>query len=90
MTESQIPKPVKAHSLIGKAAGIRGVRTEMAKVNGANAKIAVFLTNFVGSMWCAYLFAGIAFLVSVRHCGLEAKASLHGSLKPSSNSYCSL
>ena len=62
MTESQIPKPVKAHHLIGKAAGIRGVRTEMAKVNGANAKIAVFLTNMVGSMWCAYLFAGIALL----------------------------
>jgi hypothetical protein len=62
MTESQISKPVKAHYLIGKAAGIRGVRTEMAKVNGANAKIAVFLTNIVGSMWCAYLFAGIALL----------------------------
>jgi len=62
MTERQIPKPVKAHHLIGKAAGVRGVRTEMAKVNGANAKIAVFLTNMVGSMWCAYLFAGIALL----------------------------
>ena len=62
MTESQISKPVKAHYLIGKAAGIRGVRTEMAKVNGANAKIAVFLTNIVGSMWCAYQFAGIALL----------------------------
>jgi hypothetical protein len=32
----------------------------MQKVNGANAKIAVFLTNIVGSMWCAYAFAVIA------------------------------
>jgi len=62
MPGSQIPKPVKSHHLIGRAAGIRGVRTEMAKVNGVNAKIAVFLTNMVGSMWCAYLFAGIALL----------------------------
>lgn len=62
MTGSQISKPVKAHHLIGNAVGIRGVRAEMAKVNGANAKIAVFLTNMVGSMWCAYLFAGIALL----------------------------
>lgn len=62
MAESQISKPFKAHYLIGRAAGIRGVRTEMANVNGANAKIAVFFTNIVGSMWCAYLFAGIALL----------------------------
>jgi len=34
----------------------------MAKANGVNAKIAVFLTNIVGSMWCAYVFAIIAFI----------------------------
>ena len=62
MNEHQIPKPVKAHHLIGQAAGIRGVRAEMGKVNGVNAKIAVFLTNMVGSMWCAYLFAAIALI----------------------------
>ncbi|MFZ0251486.1 MAG: hypothetical protein WAL61_16190 [Acidimicrobiales bacterium] len=27
-----------------------------------NAKIAVFLTNIVGSMWCAYVFAAIALI----------------------------
>jgi hypothetical protein len=62
MNEHQISRPVKAHHLIGRAAGIRGVGAEVAKVNGANAKIAVFLTNLVGSMWCAYLFGAIALL----------------------------
>jgi hypothetical protein len=62
MIKGQIPRPVQAHHLIGKAVGIRGVRADMRKVSGANAKIAVFLTNIVGSMWCAYLFAAIALL----------------------------
>ena len=30
--------------------------------DGVNAKIAVFLTNIVGSMWCAYVFAVIALI----------------------------
>ncbi len=30
------------------------------EANGINAKIAVFLTNLVGTMWCAYLFTLIA------------------------------
>jgi hypothetical protein len=34
----------------------------MKKADGANAKIAVFLTDVVGSMWCAYVFAIIAFI----------------------------
>jgi hypothetical protein len=34
----------------------------MKKANGINAKIAVFLTGVVGSMWCAYAFAIIAFI----------------------------
>jgi hypothetical protein len=32
------------------------------RVDGVNAKIAVFLTNIVGSMWCAYVFAIIALI----------------------------
>ena len=32
------------------------------RADGVNAKIAVFLTNLVGSMWCAYVFAIIAFI----------------------------
>ena len=62
MVEQEISKPVKSHRLFTKAAGIRGIRAEVAKVDGVNAKIAVFLTNMVGSMWCAYLFAAIALL----------------------------
>jgi len=62
MIEHQIPRPVKARHVFSRAAGVRGVRAEMGKVNGFNAKIAVFLTNMVGSMWCAYLFAAIALL----------------------------
>jgi hypothetical protein len=60
--EDQIAKPVKAHHLVAGAIGLRGLRGEMRKVNGVNAKIAVFLTNMVGSMWCAYVFAAIALL----------------------------
>ena len=61
MTGSQISKPVKAHHLIGNAVGIRGVRAEMAKVNGANAKIAVFHQHGWVDVVCL-LFAGIALL----------------------------
>jgi hypothetical protein len=62
MIEHHVERPVKAHRLIGQAISVRGLRGDMQKVNGANAKIAVFLTNIVGSMWCAYVFAGIALL----------------------------
>ena len=34
----------------------------MDEVDGVNAKIAVLITRVVGSMWCAYVFAIIAFL----------------------------
>jgi hypothetical protein len=54
--------PVKAHHLIGRAISIRGLRGDVQRANGINAKIAVFLTNIVGSMWCAYVFAVIALL----------------------------
>ena len=62
MTEYSVPRPVKARHHIGEAISIRGLRVEMTKANGVNAKIAVFLTNVVGSMWCAYVFAIIALL----------------------------
>ncbi len=62
MVDQEIPRPVKSHHFFTKAAGVRGIRTEVARADGVNAKIAVFLTNMVGSMWCAYLFAGIALL----------------------------
>jgi hypothetical protein len=62
MSNSEIRMPVKAHHLIGKAISIRGLRGDVQRANGLNAKIAVFLTNIVGSMWCAYVFAVIALL----------------------------
>lgn len=58
----QIAKPVKTRHDIGEAISVRGLRAEVQKANGVNAKIAVFLTNIVGSMWCAYVFGGIALI----------------------------
>jgi hypothetical protein len=60
MSESRIAKPVKAHHLVGEAISLRDLVHDVQRVNGVNAKIAVFLTNIVGSMWCAYAFAVIA------------------------------
>lgn len=42
------------------AISLKGLRSEVQKADGVNAKIAVFLTNIVGSMWCAYVFAALA------------------------------
>ena len=47
---------------MAQAISLRGLRVEIKRADGVNAKIAVFLTNIVGSMWCAYAFAVIAFI----------------------------
>jgi hypothetical protein len=44
------------------AISLKGLRSEVQKADGLNAKLAVFLTNLVGSMWCAYVFAVISFV----------------------------
>ena len=62
MSDVQIAKPVKTHLHIGQAISLRGMRAEVKRADGINAKIAVFLTNIVGSMWCAYVFAIIALI----------------------------
>ncbi len=62
MIDNPISKPVKTRHHIGQAISVRGLRAEITRADGLNAKIAVFLTNIVGSMWCAYLFAGIALI----------------------------
>jgi hypothetical protein len=54
--------PTKARFHVGPAISLRGLRSEVKRVDGFNAKFAVFLTNIVGSMWCAYVFAIIAFI----------------------------
>src|SRR3974390_79020 len=70
MSESQtavparirIAQPFKAHHRVREAISLRGIRSQIKVADGINAKIAVFLTNIVGSMWCAYVFAVIAFI----------------------------
>jgi hypothetical protein len=60
--KKQISRPVKNWHHMAQAISIRGLGDDVKRANGLNAKIAVFLTNIVGSMWCAYVFAVIAFL----------------------------
>jgi hypothetical protein len=57
-----VDRPVKARHHTREAISLRGLRAEVKRVDGINAKIAVFLTNIVGSMWCAYVFAIIAII----------------------------
>jgi hypothetical protein len=40
----------------------RVLKEATSEVDGFNAKFAVLITRLVGTMWCAYLFAGIALL----------------------------
>lgn len=46
------------------AVSLTGLKVDLGKVSGLNAKVAVLLTRLVGTMWCAYLFGAIA-LVSL-------------------------
>ncbi|MCL5048707.1 MAG: hypothetical protein M1374_08040 [Firmicutes bacterium] len=36
------------------------IKAAMREVDGLNAKVAVFITSLVGTMWCAYLFTVIS------------------------------
>ena len=62
MSDVQIARPVKTRRHIGQAISVRGLREDIQRADGLNAKIAVFLTNIVGSMWCAYVFGVIALI----------------------------
>src|SRR5271166_5168256 len=62
MSDAPIARPVKTRYHIRQAISLRGLRADVQRADGINAKIAVFLTNIVGSMWCAYVFAIIAFI----------------------------
>ena len=57
-----IPKPVKAHHHLAKAISPRGLRADLKKVDGFNAKLAITVTKLVGTVWCAYTFACIALI----------------------------
>ena len=59
----QIQNPVKIHHHIRSSdRAFAACGAEVKRADGINAKIAVFLTNIVGSMWCAYVFAAIALI----------------------------
>ena len=60
MSDQNAAHPVTVHRHMGTAISLRGMRGDIKKVDGLNAKLAVFLTNMVGSMWCAYAFAVLA------------------------------
>ena len=62
MSDAQIASPVKTRRHVGQAISLRGLRSDIERADGVNGKIAVFLTNIVGSMWCAYAFGVIAFI----------------------------
>jgi len=40
----------------------KSLKASMQQVDGMNAKIAVFITSVVGTMWCAYIFTIISLL----------------------------
>ena len=62
MPDTQIAGPVKVQLHTPQAISLRGLGAQVKRVDGINAKIAVFLTNIVGSMWCAYAFAVLALI----------------------------
>jgi hypothetical protein len=57
-------KPVKTEHHLAKALhpSPAMLREAMSEADGFNAKFAVLITRLVGTMWCAYLFAAIAFI----------------------------
>ena len=56
MTVQHTPHPRIAER---EKAGPHTIRNEMDSING---RIAVFITNIVGSMWCAYAFGALALI----------------------------
>lgn len=60
----------KTSAHMKKAVSVKTLKDDLKKAEGFNAKLAVTLTNLVGSMWCAYAFA------------LLALSGLPGALRP--------
>ena len=58
--------PTRAHRYLPMVLTLspRTIRHELRAVDGFNAKVAIVLTKVVGTMWCFYVFNGIA-LVSL-------------------------
>ena len=51
---------VESHHHVKKAVSLKGLREDVKKVEGFNAKLAVTLTSGIGTMACAYLFTVLA------------------------------
>jgi hypothetical protein len=63
MAASGVPPPVKHLRFVSAVHPTPArIKAAMSEVDGVNAKFAVLITRLVGSMWCAYLFAIIAFI----------------------------
>lgn len=56
----RVPYRAKDHLHRALHPSVNSVALAIREANGVNAKIAVFVTNVVGTMWCAYLFTLIA------------------------------
>ena len=52
--------PIRTHHHLAQSVSLRGIRAEAKKVKGFNAKVALVVTQGVGTMACAYLFCLIA------------------------------
>ena len=63
---------VEYHQHVKRAISLKGLREDVKKVEGFNAKLAVTLTSGIGTMACAYLFALLALV------GLPAALKPHG------------
>ncbi len=57
-------RPAKTRDHLHRALhpSFHSLATALREANGINAKIAVFVTNVVGTMWCAYLFTLLALM----------------------------
>jgi hypothetical protein len=66
VTETEAARPIKVQHQLPMVLRLspRAIRRDLAEVDGFNAKFAVLLTKVVGTMWCFYVFNGIA-LVSL-------------------------
>ncbi len=64
MSEGQPVAPIKTrHQLpIVLRLSPDGIKRDLRSVDGLNAKVAIVLTKVVGTMWCFYVFNGIALI----------------------------
>lgn len=62
MSDRQPVAPQSVLRHMKSAISLKGLNEDISRADGFNAKLAVFLTNMVGSMWCAYVFAILAFI----------------------------